>query len=373
MIYLDNSATTIYKPPGVMEAMASFRGNPGRGGHEFSIDGARTVFECRERICELFHIPSPENVIFTKNGTEALNLAILGYLKSSDHVVITSMEHNSVIRPLVENGIRHTIVKADDEGFVDSDDVLKAFRADTKLLIVAHASNVCGSIQNIDKLTRIAHLNGSRILVDAAQTAGIVPIDLYETQADFVAFSGHKGMMGPTGTGVLIIRDGVLLRPLIYGGTGSVSELLSQPDFLPDRYESGTLNGCGIAGLLSSTKFLIDEGVKTINDKKTLLVQQLIDGLISVPNLVFYGSTDATKRADAVSFNIQNKDCTWVSDRLEKDYGICGRSGLQCAPLAHKTIGSYSVGGTVRLSPSYFTEVREIDDTLNAVLKISKQ
>lgn len=373
MIYLDNSATTIDKPPGVMEAMASFRGNPGRGGHELALDGARTVFECRERLCDLFNTPSPEKIIFTKNGTEALNLAISGSINPSDHVVITSMEHNSVIRPIVENHLRYTIVKADEKGFINPKDTIKAFQKDTKLMVVAHASNVCGSVQNIEELARIAHLKGCRILVDAAQTAGIIPFDLAETEADFVAFSGHKGMMGPLGTGVLIMRDEILLKPLTYGGTGSVSETSSQPRFLPDRYESGTLNGCGIAGLLVSTKFLLKEGVESINNKKTFLVQRLIDGLLSVPDLIFYGSTNATKRADAVSFNIRNRDCNWVSERLEQEFGIYGRSGLQCAPLAHKTIGSYSVGGTVRLSPSYFTEAEEIDKALNALLKISRE
>ena len=373
MIYLDNSATTIDKPPGVMEAMASFRGNPGRGGHELSLDGARMVFECRERICDLFNTPSPEKIIFTKNGTEALNLAILGSLKPADHVIITSMEHNSVVRPIVENHIRYTIVKADEKGFVNPQDVINAFQKDTKLLVVAHASNVCGSVQDIKELARISHLKGARILVDAAQTAGIIPIDLTETEADFLAFSGHKGMMGPLGTGVLIMREEILLKPLTYGGTGSVSEALSQPNFLPDRYESGTLNGCGIAGLLASTKFLLKKGLESINDKKTFLVQRLIDGLPSIPNLVLYGSADATKRADAVSFNIRNRDCNWVSERLEQEFGIYGRSGLQCAPLAHKTIGSYSIGGTIRLSPSYFTEAEEIDKALNAVLKISRE
>lgn len=371
MIYLDNSATTIKKPPGVSEAMKDFRGNPGRGGHELSLSGAKTIYECRENLCELFSAPSPEQVIFLKNGTEALNLAILGLLHPEDHVVFTSMEHNSVVRPIVEKGFSYTIVDADEKGFVDPKDAKKALRSNTKLLIVTHASNVCGSIQNIAELARLAHQNGTKILVDAAQSAGIIPIDMAQSRLDYLAFSGHKGLMGPLGTGVLIIGTDSYPTPLIFGGTGSASEDLKQPMFLPDRYESGTLNGSGIAGLSVAVKFLLNEGVEAIESKKNELVQRLIDGLMNIRGVVFYGDPNAKNRADAVAFNIIGRDCNLLASYMEERYGVYGRSGLHCAPLAHKTLGSFSAGGSLRLSPSYFTTKSEIESVLNTISKVA--
>lgn len=373
MIYLDNSATTIVKPPGVTEAMSAFSGNPGRGGHEISLNGARIIYECRERICELFGAPSPEQVIFVKNGTEALNLAILGLLTKSDHVVFTSMEHNSVVRPIVESGASYTVVKADKKGYVNPRHLTNAIRPNTKLFVVTHASNVCGSIQSLSDLVMLAHRQGVRVLVDAAQSAGVIPLNMSEVNMDFLAFSGHKGMMGPLGTGVLIIGKGQFLTPLTYGGTGSVSETLKQPNFLPDRYESGTLNGNGIAGLSASTAFILNEGIDAIEERKNDLIQTLIDGIKNIPQVVFYGADSAKRRADAVSFNIVGWDCNMLASYLEENYGIYGRSGLQCAPLAHKTIGSYSTGGTLRISPSYFTTKQEINAVLSAISKVAAE
>ncbi len=373
MIYLDNSATTILKPPGVMEAISAFSGNPGRGGHGVSVKSARVIYECREKLCTFFGASSPEQIIFVKNGTEALNLVILGLLNKTDHVVLTSMEHNSVVRPVVESGVLYTIVKADEKGFVNLSEIEKAFQENTKLLIVTHASNVCGSLQDISALTKLAHQNGIPVLVDAAQTAGIIPVNLIDVKIDFLAFSGHKGMMGPLGTGVLILNSNCTLTPLMYGGTGSVSEASKQPEFLPDRFESGTLNGCGVAGLLKATEFLTNVGVETVEEKKNLLVQRLIDGLLNIPKVIFYGSADAKRRADAISFNITGMECNQLAAKLEEGYGILGRSGFQCSPLAHKTIGSFALGGTVRLSPSFFTTTDEIDIALNAIQKISKE
>lgn len=372
MIYLDNSATTIKKPPGVMEAVVSFSGNPGRGGHELSLNGAKKVYACRENLCQLFSAPSPEQVIFVKNGTEALNLAILGVLEQSDHVVFTSMEHNSVVRPIVENGFSYTIATADPDGFVDKARVEEALQENTKLLVITHASNVCGSIQPIYELAKLAHQKGIKVLIDAAQSAGVIPLHMEEGVFDFVAFSGHKGLMGPLGTGALILGNDVSLKPLTFGGTGSNSEEMRQPYFLPDRYESGTLNGCGIAGLAVSTDYLLQVGVEAVEAKKTELVQCLIDGLLNIPQIILYGSTDARKRADAVSFNVKNRDCNLFASYLEERYGLYGRSGLHCAPLAHKTIGSFEQGGALRLSPSFYSTREEIDRALSVISKTVK-
>lgn len=372
MIYLDNSATSLKKPPGVLEAAYSFSGNPGRGDHAVSLDGAKKIYRCRENLCRLFSAPSPEHVIFTKNGTEALNLAILGTLKSGDHVVLTSMEHNSVLRPIVENEFEKTIVMADAEGFVSLQLFEEALLPKTRLAVISHASNVCGSIQKISELVAIAHRHNVPVLIDAAQSAGIIPLNFQKTQADYIAFSGHKGLMGPLGTGVLILGTENSLKPLIYGGTGSNSENENQPDFLPDRYESGTLNGSGIAGLEVSSAFLLEVGIEEVEEKKDFLVQRLIDGLLNIPKLIFYGSYDAKQRGDSVSFNVSEYDCNLFLAYLEERFGLYGRSGMHCAPLAHKTIGSYEVGGTIRLSPSYFTTVDEIDEALSIVSKATK-
>ncbi len=373
MIYLDNSATTLIKPEGVSKAMTEAMGNAGRGGHKLSLDTAQRIYSCRETICDLFEAPAPENVIFTKNGTEALNLAILGNVNEKTHIVCTSMDHNAVIRPLVESGVDYTVVKADRKGFISPSTLKSALRPSTKLLVLTHASNVCGTVQNIEELASLARTNGTDVLVDAAQSAGVIPLSMSATNIDYLAFSGHKGLMGPQGTGVLILGNKKRPRPLQFGGTGSVSEDVNQPLFLPDRYESGTLNGCGIAGLSVAVQFIKKIGVKEICAKKTFLVNRLIEGLLNIDKVIFYGPTDASKRADAVAFNIEGWDCNLLGSVLEDEFGICGRTGLHCAPLAHQTVGSFDCGGSVRLSPSYFTTLSDIDRAIWCVNNIAKR
>lgn len=373
MIYLDNSATTLIKPDGVAKAMADAIGNAGRGAHKLALDSARRIYNCREALCDLFDATEPENIIFTKNGTEALNLAILGSINKNAHVVCTSMDHNAVIRPLVESGVEFTVAKADSEGFVSSSALKEALRPTTNLVVLTHASNVCGTLQNLSELVSVAKMNGSDVLVDAAQSAGVVPISLSQNEIDYLAFSGHKGLMGPQGTGVLIIGKEKRPTPLQFGGTGSASESISQPEFLPDRYESGTLNGCGIAGLSVAVEFIKKVGIEEISNKKTFLVNRLIEGLLNIENIELYGPLDAIKRADAVSFNIKNWDCNKLGTVLEEECGIFGRSGLHCAPLAHQAIGTFERGGSMRLSPSYFTTLAEIDGTLRCINHIAKR
>ena len=373
MIYLDNSATTLIKPEGVVKAMSGAFGNAGRGGHQLSLSSAKRIYACREEIAELFEASMPEHVIFTKNGTEALNLVILGSLEKDNHVVCTSMDHNAVIRPLTESGVDFTIANADECGFVHADSIKEALRPYTKLLILTHASNVCGTLQRIANLTEIAHQNGTEVLVDAAQSAGIIPFSMKKDGIDYLAFSGHKGLMGPQGTGVLILGKGKMPRPLQFGGTGSASEDTHQPLFLPDRYESGTLNSSGIAGLLESVRYIKKVGLKEICEKKTFFVNRLLEGLLNIDGVRVYGPSDAEKRADAVAFNIEGWDCNALGTVLEEEYEIYGRSGLHCAPLAHCTVGSFECGGSMRLSPSYFTTLNEIDRALWCINRIAKR
>ena len=373
MIYLDNSATTLIKPEGVVKAMSGAFGNAGRGGHQLSLSSAKRIYACREEIGELFEAPMPEHVIFTKNGTEALNLVILGSLQKEDHVVCTSMDHNAVVRPLTESGVDFTVANADENGFVHAASIKAALRPYTKLLILTHASNVCGTLQRIANLTEIAHQNGTEVLVDAAQSAGIIPLSMKKDGIDYLAFSGHKGLMGPQGTGVLILGKGKTPRPLQFGGTGSASEDTHQPLFLPDRYESGTLNSSGIAGLLESVRYIKKVGLKEICEKKTFFVNRLLEGLLNIDGVRVYGPSDAEKRADAVAFNIEGWDCNALGTVLEEEYEIYGRSGLHCAPLAHRTVGSFERGGSMRLSPSYFTTLNEIDRALWCINRIAKR
>lgn len=380
MIYLDNSATTWPKPSAVIEAMARYLkeigGNPGRSGHSRSIDAARTLYEAREALAAFFHVRDPLRIVFTLNATDALNLALKGLLQPGDHVITGSMEHNSVMRPLRDlerKGIELIVVPCSETGLLDPDDVEKEIRPNTKMVILTHASNITGTVLPIRDVGRITRERDLFFLVDAAQTAGAYPIDMEEDCIDLLAFTGHKSLYGPQGTGGLAIGERVRekeMSPLRQGGTGSRSEFEEQPDFLPDRFESGTPNGIGIAGLLAGLQYLEKRGIEAIRLHEMGLIDGLLAGLKEIDRVKLYGLPNGKERTATLSLNIPGIPSSEVALRLEREFGILCRSGLHCAPSAHRTIGTFPEG-TVRFSLGAFNTKEEIDLALQAVSKIA--
>jgi cysteine desulfurase family protein len=379
MIYLDHAATSWPKPPEVVAAMTHFLehagGNPGRAGHRLSIDAGRIVFRTRERLAELFNAADPLSVIFTLNATHAVNLVLRGLLRSGDHVITSGIEHNAVMRPLrflEQNGVRLSVIPCDHCGILDPQDFARAVEKSTRLIVVTHASNVTGTKLPVSEIAAIARSAGVYLLVDAAQSAGAVPIDTRAMGIDLLAFTGHKGMQGPPGTGGLIIGERVNakeLTPLVRGGTGSRSEHEIQPEDLPDKFESGTLNGPGIAGLGAGLHFVLERGIDQIRAHEIALAQRLTEGLGNIPGVRLFGPDDWKKRTAVVSFTSDKFQTSEIGFRLDEEFGILCRVGLHCAPAAHRTIGSFPAG-TVRLAPGPQTAVNEIDATIAAVARI---
>jgi len=382
MIYLDNAATSFPKPPSVKEAMVKFMeevgANPGRSGHLLSIEAARILYEAREALSLCFHVKDPSRIIFTLNATESINLALKGLLRPGDHVITSSLEHNSVMRPLRDlekKGIQLSVLPCSQEGFLDPQEVEKNIQPHTKMIVLNHASNVTGTLLPIKEVGLISRTHGLLFLVDAAQTAGTFPIDMENDGIDLLAFTGHKSLYGPQGTGGLVIGERVKeteMIPLKQGGTGSRSELEEQPDFLPDRFESGTPNGVGIAGLLAGVQFVLKKKVETIRDHELGLLKKLIEGLKSIPQVKLYGPEKLDDRIATLSFNLLKVSPSEVALRLEKGFGVLCRPGLHCAPSAHRTIGTFPEG-TVRLSLSVFNTEEEIQTTLTALASISRE
>ncbi len=377
MIYLDNAATTWPKPKQVaeqmQEALTLTGGNPGRGGHAVALQASRMIFRVREDIAEFFGVDDPTSVIFTPNTTQALNQALFGYLNPGDHVITSSIEHNAVSRPLwvlAQRGVKVTQIPVLPEREFPWRAYEKAFNKNTKLVVTLHASNVTGTIMPIERIGKIARTKGVLYLLDAAQTAGLFPLDFGRMPIDMLAFPGHKGLLGPQGTGGLIIRPKLALRPLIYGGTGSLSESDQQPDFLPDALESGTLNGVGIAGLGAGVRYLKSYGIDNVRRREQDLCQRLIMGLSKISGVQIYGGLDAEKKAPIVAFNIGKLDSTIVGYALDQVSGVIARSGLHCAPHAHSSLGTIEQG-VVRFSPSHFSTEEEIDMAIAAVSQIA--
>ncbi len=379
-VYLDNAAAAWPNPPQVVEAMARFLtevgANPGRSGHHASVEAARMVYSAREAVAGLLGLADPLRVVFTANATHALNLAIRGLLGPSDHVVTTSMEHNSVMRPLralEAEGMALTVVPCSEEGVLDPTDVERALRPETAMIVINHASNVVGTLLPVKEVAAIARARKVLLLVDAAQTAGAVPIDMDGWGVDLVAFTGHKALLGPTGTGGLLIServDAARIQPLVTGGTGSNSETEAQPPFLPDHLESGTLNAVGLAGLEAAVRWHTTQGIDEIRRRESGLTARLIDGLLTIPGVRVYGPLDAGKQVAVVSFNLEGRDPAEVDLRLEEDFGISARVGLQCSPAAHKTIGTFP-RGTIRFSLGPFTTAGDIDYAVEAVRAVA--
>ncbi|MEA3406493.1 MAG: aminotransferase class V-fold PLP-dependent enzyme [Chloroflexota bacterium] len=382
MIYFDNAATSWPKPPGVAEAMVHFLNdvgaNPGRAAHRRAIKAGRIVYEAREAVANLFHAPDPLRVVFGANVTEALNLALLGYLVPGDHVITSSMEHNSMMRPLralEREGVELTVVPCSPEGTLDLADVEAAIRANTVMVALNHASNVVGTLLPVAGAGQLAREHDLLLLVDAAQTGGAYPIDVQGENIDLLAFTGHKSLGGPMGTGGLVVGERVdvaRLDPLKRGGTGSNSEREEQPDFLPDMCESGTPNAVGLAGLGAGVRWVREQGVAAIRAHEVSLTQALIDGLGDIAGVTVYGSLDAHRQTATVSFNIDAKSPSEVGLRLDDEYAILCRVGLHCAPAAHKTIGTFPEG-TVRFGLSAFNTQEEVETALAAVAELAEE
>ncbi len=381
MIYLDNAATSWPKPPEVLKAIANVLeqagGNPGRSGHRLSIAAARLVYDAREDIAQLVNCPDPLRVIFTENATYALNLGIYGLLKKGDRVVTSSMEHNAVMRPLRDlekKGVKLTVVPCASDGTLNPKEFAKAVTPGTRLVTIVHASNVTGTIMPIADVAKIAHLAGALLMVDAAQSAGVLPIDIQSMGIDLLAFTGHKGPLGPTGIGALVIGKNVdtsQIAPLARGGTGSQSEKQEQPEFLPDKFESGTPNVIGIAGLGAGIRFIQKNGTSSIWEHEKQLIQTLREGLASINGVTVYGSSNPDESVGIISFTIKDKTVSEIGQRLDEESGILTRVGLHCAPAAHETIGTFPEG-TVRLAPGVFTTMDEIQQTLKAIKRIAR-
>jgi len=381
MIYLDNAATSWPKPPEVMQAMAHFMENvgasPGRSGHRLSVEAGRAVYRARESVARLFNVADPLRIVFGPNATEAINLALKGLLNPGDHVITSSMEHNSVMRPLRElekGGVEVTTVQCSPEGELASGDLEKCIRKNTVLIVLNHGSNVIGRLLPGAAVGGIARKHGTLLLVDAAQTAGCCPIDVERDRIDLLAFTGHKGLLGPQGTGGLVIGERVdfgEMRPLKTGGTGSRSEHETQPVFLPDQYESGTQNAVGLAGLDAGVRFVLEQGVERIHEHEVALARRLVEGLSRIPGVMLYGVEELTRRTATVSFTIDGVQCSEAGLRLDEEYGILCRVGLHCAPAAHRTIGTFP-SGTIRFSPGFFTPPEETDRAIVAVAEIAR-
>lgn len=379
MIYLDNAATSYPKPEEVYEAvmynMKSSGANPGRSGHQLALEAGRGIFRTRELIADLFNIDNPMQIIFTSNATDSLNLAIKGVLKKGDHVVTSSMEHNSVLRPITtleKIGVENTIIQCNSDGSLTPEDIKAAIKNNTKMIVLTHASNVVGTLMPIEEVGKIAKEAGLLFLVDASQTAGVYDIDVKKMNIDLLALPGHKSLLGPQGTGILYIREGIDVAHFKEGGTGSKSEELTQPEMMPDRYESGTPNTPGIVGLGAGIEFILKEGLDKIRNHEKELTKYFIEELKKIEMVKVYGPKDADRQGAVVSINIGDEDSSEIAFILDKVFNIAVRSGLHCAPMAHKTIGSFEQG-TVRFSIGYFNTKEDIDKAIEAIVDICEQ
>lgn len=380
-LYLDNGATAFPKAPGVAESMANYLLNIGcnvnRGAYESSFEAENIVFETREFICELFNFGKPENVIFTKNITESLNVLIKGLIQAGDHVIVSSMEHNAVMRPLNslgKLGVEVSKVPCNIYGELNSEDIIKYIKPNTKAVVMTHASNVCGTILDLKRVGQICKERGLYFIIDTAQTAGFLDIDFKGIGADAIAFTGHKGLLGPQGIGGFIITDKMAstIDTFIEGGTGSLSEKEIQPEYMPDKFEAGTLNIPGIYGLNASLKYILKEKVSNIRKKELYLLDNFLAGILNISQLNVIGRKDLNHRTAVISIDIPNKDNAEMSYYLYKDYGIMTRCGLHCAPSAHETLGTYP-RGTVRFSFGHFNTIGEVNYALDAIYKIVKK
>ena len=383
MIYLDNGATTLQKPECVkealLEAMASM-GNSGRGVHDASLYAGRIIYRARESLAELLGAAAPEQVAFTANATESLNLALGGLFGPGDHVITTVCEHNSVLRPLyrlqgVELSVLPVKAEAGEErqaGILAYDELESLLRPNTKALIITHASNLTGNITDLEQAAAFAKKHSLLLIVDAAQTAGAVPMDMERMGIDVLCFTGHKGLYGPQGTGGVCVRPGLSIRPLKVGGSGIHSFDREHPSEMPAALEAGTLNGHGIAGLGAAARWLLETGVEQIRAREQALLRRFVDGVKEVEGVTLYGNPDLDRRTGIQSLNIRDYDSARVADWLYEDYGIAVRGGAHCAPLMHEALGTREQGA-VRFSFSYFNTEAEADEAAAAVRELAEE
>lgn len=378
MIYLDNAATSFPKAPGVAEAMVrtltEAGGNPGRSGHALAVAAQGVVNDTRRQLAALLGAPDPSRVVFTASATEALNLALFGLLQSGDRVVTTSLEHNAIVRPLVAlsgRGVTVERVAGASDGTIDLDDLARALRAHpTRLVAMTHASNVAGTILPAREVARLAHEHGALFLLDAAQTAGALPIAVRELGVDLLALPGHKGLLGPPGTGALYVAAGVALTPLRYGGTGIRSEDERMPEELPEGLEAGTLNTVGLAGLGAALRFLSERGVAAVRGHEVALTERLLAGLRGISGLQIYGVGDPARQVATVSISLRGWEPVDLAAVLDSSFGIAVRAGLHCAPAAHRVLGTFP-SGTVRISAGCFTTEADIDQAVAALEQLT--
>ena len=378
MIYMDNAATTMHKPKEVIDAVVvamSSMGNAGRGVNEASLSASRLIYDTREKLCRLFGAEDPRQIVFTANSTESLNIAIKGILNPGDHVIATMLEHNSVLRPLYEmekKGVRLTIVKSNPEGTLDLADIENAIAPDTKMIVCTNGSNLTGNYIDPEPIGTLAREKGIVFVVDASQTAGVFPIDVQKMKIDVLCFTGHKGMLGPQGTGGMYVRKGPSVRPLLSGGSGVQTYSKTHPTEMPTALEAGTLNGHGIAGLHAAVEYLEKTGVDTIRAREQDLMWRFYEGVKEIPGVKVYGDFSTKNRCAIVTLNIGDYDSSEVSDELLTEYGISTRSGGHCAPLMHEALGTVEQGA-VRFSFSHYNTEEEVDTAIRAIRELAEE
>ena len=378
MIYMDNAATTMQKPQQVIDAVAAAMcsmGNAGRGAHAASLGAARTIYDAREKLACFFHAENPKQIAFTMNSTESLNIALKGVLNPGDHVITTMLEHNSVLRPLYElqeKGTELTILKSNPQGTLDYEDFEKAIKENTKAIVCTHGSNLTGNLVDVKRVGEIAKKHGVLFILDASQTAGVFPIDVQEMGIDILCFTGHKGLLGPQGTGGIYVREGLTVRPLLCGGSGVQTYNKKHPSEMPTALEAGTLNGHGIAGLDAAVEYLMETGIDTIREREQDLMWRFYEGVKDIPGVKVYGDFSTRERCAIVTLNIGDYDSSEVSDELLMTYGISTRAGGHCAPLMHEALGTVEQGA-VRFSFSHYNTDEELNTAIQAVKEMAAE
>ena len=378
MIYFDNAATTMRKPDCVIQAVTQAMcslGNSGRGVHSGALTASRIIYDTRVALSQLFGAESPERIAFTANSTESLNIAIKGVLNPDDHVITTALEHNSVLRPLYELeecGVQLTILPADCLGNIRYEDFEEVIRPNTKAIVTTHSSNLTGNLVDIRRIGALAKQHGLTYIVDASQTAGVFDIDVQAMHIDILCFTGHKGLLGPQGTGGIYVREGVEVKPLLSGGSGVQTYLRSHPSQMPTALEAGTLNGHGIAGLGAAVRYIQETGLDAIRTKEQELMWEFYSQVRQIPGIKIYGDFSSKNRCAIVSLNVRDYDSGEVSDALSREYGIATRPGAHCAPLMHKALGT-TEQGAVRFSFSHYNTMEEINIAVSALRELAQE